>query len=107
MSVVQLRGGIPLVFRDSIDGTGRDHRFGSNIFWIKARNKGAVLLRMYFLESDFTGDRNYVEIPPASASEPYGEWEGPVELVAADARVWLKSTGAASAVEVVGFQRRG
>lgn len=107
MSIAQLRGGIPHVYRASIDGTGVAHRFASNIFWLKARNKGAAVVRLYFLESDFDADRNYVQLPVAAADQPYGQWEAPVELVAADARVWLKSEGAASEVEIVGFQRRG
>ena len=107
MSVMQARGGIPQVFRASIDSTGREHRFGSPIFWLKARNKGAVVLKLYFKEADFDDDVNYVELPVAAATDPWGQWEGPVELIAANSQIWLKSVGAASAVEVVGFQRRG
>ncbi len=103
MSVLTVRGGVPHVFRASIDGTVREHMLPSDCMYLIARNKGAVVLRMFFTKEDATNDENYVELPVASAILPFGEWHGPVE---AD-HLWFKSTGAASEVEVVSFQRRG
>lgn len=103
MSVLQTRGGIPDVFRDTIDTTGREHNLPFNVSGIIARNKGANIVRLYFTEADFDADENFVELPVATAIQPYGEWAAPVE---AD-KIWLRAAAATSAVEVVSFQRRG
>ena len=103
MSLAQIRGGIPLVFRDSIDTTGRKHDPKKFVNYIVARNKGANVVNLFFTEDDFDADANFVELPVAAATAPYGEWSGPVEAEA----IWLKAVGGASAVEVVLFQRRG
>lgn len=103
MTVVQTRGGVPRVIRDSVSTTGRRYSFPFYTFYLKARNKGANIVRMYFTEDDFTADANYVEIPVAAATDPYGQWEAPTELQA----VWLKAITAATNVELVIFQRRG
>lgn len=103
MSVLQTRGGIPEVFRDSIDTTGREHRLPFSCFWIVARNKGANVVRLYFSQASFTADANYVELPVAAATAPHGEWSAPVEAK----EIWLRGVGGASDVEVVSFQRRG
>ena len=104
MSVVQLRGGVPCVFLETINATtGREHHFGVNLFYMVARNLGANPVKLYFTAEDFAGDVNYVTLPVKAATDPHGEWKGPVEA----SRVWLKATAATSAVEIVGFQRRG
>lgn len=108
MSVVQTRGGVPYVLRDSIDGTGRKVRFPFLTSHLKVRNKGGAIVQLYFTEADFTAGINYVEIPVVATTTPYGEWEGPVETSTGDhENVWLKSSGAASLIELVAFQRRG
>ena len=108
MSVVQTRGGIPYVLREVIATTGRKVRLPFHISHLKIRNKGANIVRLYFTEPDFTGDLNYVEVPVASATYPYGEWEGPVETAIGDHdSLWLKAITAGVAIELVAFQRRG
>ena len=103
MSLAQLRGGVPLVFLDTIDTTGRKHRFPATIWHMIARNQGAFPVRVYFTEADYTAGINYVTLPVAAATAPHGEWVGPVEAI----EIWLRGIGGSAAVEVVGFQRRG
>jgi len=102
MSIVQIRGGIPDVFRESIDTTGRIHSFG---FWINYLTIRVLTFpcRMYFTEADFDANENFVALPVAAAENPHGEWHGPVEAN----QVWLRGVGGTAAVEMVGFQRRG
>ena len=108
MSVVQIRGGVPHVVRDTIDTTGRMVHFPFYLFHLQIRNKGANVVRMYFTQLDYTNDVNYVEVPVASPTYPYGEFEGPVETTAGDHEdIWLKSITGSSAIELVGYQRRG
>lgn len=108
MSVVQTRGGIPYVLRDTIDDTGRKVRLPFHISYLKIRNKGAGIVRLYFTLVDYTADANYVEIPIVAATTPYGEWEGPVETASGDHEsIWLKSASGSVAIELVAFQRRG
>ena len=109
MSVVQTRGGVPYVLRDTIDGTGRKVKFPFYISHLKVRNKGSGgTVRIYFTQADYTADANYVEAPIASAITPYGEWEGPVESTAGDHEsIWVKSAAGSNAIELVAFQRRG
>ena len=103
MSVLQTRGGIPDVFRDTINTTGREHKLPFSCSGIVARNKGANIVRLYFSLADYTADVNYVELPVAAATAPHGEWTGPVEAN----QIWLRAALATSDVEVVTFQRRG
>lgn len=108
MSVVQTRGGVPYVLRASIDGTGRPVRLPFHISYVKVRNKGAAIVKLYFTQADFSADANYVEIPLAAAATPHGEWDGPVETTAGDHdSLWLKSSAGATNIELVAFQRRG
>ena len=109
MSVVQTRGGIPYVLRDTIDDTGRKVRLPFHIAYLKIRNKGTEgNVRIYFTEADYIADERYVEVPNASALSPYGEWEGPVETTAGDhEHLWVKSDVGDNAIELVAFQRRG
>jgi len=108
MSVVQTRGGIPYVLRDTIDSTGRKVRLPFHIAHLKVRNQGAAPVRLYFTLADYTADENYVIVPIAAAVTPYGEWEGPVETSAGDHEsLWVKSASGTNAIELVAFQRRG
>ena len=99
MSVGQLRGGIPEVFRSVITAGGRKHDFPFFTNYVIIRTDADV--RVYFTEQDYNDDANYVEIlAPAAGIATSGWWEGPAELEA----IWLKGV---SNVEVVAFQRRG
>lgn len=100
MSVMQGRGGIPHVFRATIDGTGRKHALPFFTAYLIIRSTAAV--RLYFTEADYTANANYVAVPAPTAATPYGEWQGPVEID----DVWLKAVTTAD-VELVVFQRRG
>jgi hypothetical protein len=73
------------------------------------RNQGANACRLFFTAADFTGNKNYVIAPVASATYPYGEWAGPVETTAGDhSDLWVKSDVAGvTTIELIAFQRRG
>jgi len=102
MSVLEIRGGVPRVRRETVDTTGRGYRLP---FWCKYLIIRATSnpCRMYFTEDDWTNDVNYVLVPVAAAATPHGEWQGPVEAQ----EVWLRGEGGSSNVELVVFQRRG
>jgi hypothetical protein len=102
MSVGTVRGGVPHVWRQTIDITGRTHRFPHTSLYFIIR-VAAFPCRVYFTEADFIANANYVEVPVPSAGTPYGEWQGPVEAH----EVWLRGIGGSSTVELVTFQRRG
>lgn len=113
MSLAQLRGGIPYVFRGVVGGTvgppltgGRKVRLPFYIWFLKVRAAGNDC-KLYFTEADFDADQNYVLVPKVDANNPYGMWEGPVETVAGGhSDLWLRGDGD-STVELVAFQRRG
>jgi hypothetical protein len=102
MSVLTVRGGVPRVFRLTIDGVGRPVSLPWWCNYLIVRNATATC-RLYFHAEDFAADENYVLLPLPAATTPNGEWQGPVEAES----LWLKSDGAASDVELVAFQRRG
>lgn len=107
----QPRGGVPVVKRITFDTTGRALPGPFATLYLKIRNKGANVARVYFTETDYTDDANYIEIPIAAATDPHGEWEGPVELVPGDssgrADIYAKGIGGNAVLEIVFFQRRG
>ena len=113
MSVGTIRGGIPYVLRDTAVTSGvaplggRKVRLPFYINWLKIRVLSNPCF-LYFTEADYNAHVNFVSIPIASASTPYGEWEGPVETCEGDhADLWLRGNGGNSSVELVAFQRRG
>ena len=109
MSVMTVRGGIPWVLRDAA-ATVAGHMVNVPflIHYLVVRNKGAAVCRLDFTAADFTADRDYVEIPVASSTFPYGEWAGPVETASGDhENLWLRGVGGTASVELVAFQRRG
>lgn len=104
MSVGTTRGGVPHVFRDAIDATGRTHRLPHYSLYLILRVQSGEACRLYFTQADFDANANYVLVAAAAAATPYGEWAGPVEV----GDVWLRSNGVgASNIELVTFQRRG
>lgn len=103
MSVVTVRGGVPHVFRATVDNTtGWDHQLPFDCMYLIIR-VGTNPCKMYFKQEDFDADANYVLVPVPNASTPHGEWQGPVEA----SKIWLKGSGGNSVVELVAFQRRG
>jgi hypothetical protein len=106
--VATIRGGIPVVRRVAADTTGRKVRLPFYLLFLKVRNKGANVARLYFTEADFTANENYVELPVSAATEPYGEWEGPVETHEGDrANIYVRGISGSTDLEIVLFQRRG
>ncbi len=102
MSVATVRGGVPSVWRQTIDTTGRPHTLPAYANHLKIRVTGNPC-KLFFCQADFDGDKNYVLVPIPAAATPNGEWDGPCEI----GDVWLKSVGGDSNVELVTFQRRG
>ena len=102
MGVMQGRGGIPHIFRETIATSGRHHVFPfiSSFLVIRATVNPC---NMFFSQADFDAGTNYIVVPVAAAVTPNGEWSGPVEANG----VWLKGSGGNSTVELVAFQRRG
>lgn len=93
MGGVQMRGGIPEVFRDgAVTTDGRKHTFPFVTNWLRIK-AGGDACRMYFTQADFESDSNYVELP--------NENEWPLELEV----IWFRSTGV-TAIEMVATQRR-
>ncbi len=103
MTLLQTRGGIPDVFRDTIDATGRKHQVPFFFNFIVARNKGVATVRLYFAQDDFDADANFVELIGPAAASPFGEWLGPVE----GDNYFLRTESGTASVEIVVFQRRG
>ncbi len=102
MSVLTVRGGVPHVFRATIDTTGRVHQLPFTSNYLKIRTSGSPC-KLFFHEADFDADEGYVLAPMPSTSQPYGEWEGPVEV----SKIWVKGSGGDAVIELVAFQRRG
>jgi hypothetical protein len=103
-----LGGGIPHVVRDTFDTTGRRVKLPFFTSYMIVRNKGSNVARLYFTEADYTDDVNYVEIPVAAATDPHGEWQGPVETAHDKySDVFLRGVGGSADIELVAFQRRG
>ena len=103
MSVLEIRGGVPKVFREDITHTtGYYHHIPFMTKYLQIR----VLVnpcKVYFSQADFDNDQDYVLIPVPSAATPNGEWQGIVEAK----EVWLKGVTGTSTVELVAYQRRG
>lgn len=105
MSVAQTRGGIPHVFRGTIQLAGRKHQlpFYTNYCVFRVASGSANGCRLFFTEDDYTNNENYVVVLPPGANQTTGEWCGPAELE----DVWFRGDGGPSDIEFVAFQRRG
>ena len=101
MSVGQVAGGYPHVFRAAITTAGRKHQLRFISKYAIIRSDAAV--RMYFTEDDMTNDVNYVVIPAPAAATPHGEWRGPLEVNT----LWFATASGTANIELVAFQRRG
>ena len=103
MSVVQIRGGVPSIFRAVINTTGRKHDLPNFCSYLQARAQGNPC-KLYFTEENFNLQNDqYLIIPVANFSTSEKGWDGPVEAGA----FWLQAIGNDSEVEIVTFQRRG
>ena len=105
MSVLTVRGGVPLIFNATVNNTaGRMHRpkcQGVNYLQVKTATNP---VKVYFHEADFDNDVNFITVPVA-ALQDITMWEGPVELV--DGKIWFRGLGGNAVVEAVFYQRRG
>jgi len=103
MSVAQVRGGVPHVFRDTaVTTTGRYHNLPVYCFYLKARCQGNPC-KLYFTQADYDNDTDqYVYIPVTNFTTGEIGWEGPVEA----GEYWVRGIGGNSEVEIVTFQRR-
>jgi len=101
MSVAEVRGGIPHVFRADITTTGRKHDFRQFAKYLQIQTADNPV-KVYFTKADFDGDKNYIEVPVAAAATPWG-YEGPAEV----SEVWMKGSGGTAGVVLVAYLRRG
>jgi hypothetical protein len=100
-----LRGGAVWAWRGAFDASGRKVNIPFFLSYLIVRNKGAAVAKIYFTEKDFlAGNDQYAELPIASATYPYGEWQGPVETDPGERdSIWIKG---ATTVEIAAFQKR-
>lgn len=108
MSVLQIRGGFPHVFREDITTTGQPHRPKKQINYLQVYTLTNPV-KVYFTQDDFDNDQNYVLVPVPALEDMPG-WEGPVEL--ADYQnggptIWFKGSGGTASITAVFYQRRG
>jgi hypothetical protein len=101
MSIMESRGGIPVVFRGAIDTSGRYHPFPTACKYLVIR-AATNPCKIYFSKEDFDRNENYILVPVPATTTPHGEWQGPVEANG----IWLQGLGGSSSIELVTFQRR-
>lgn len=100
-----LRGGCVWAYRGAFDASGRKLNPPFFLAYLIVRNKGAAPAKIFFTEKDFVADNDlYVEVPVASTTYPYGEWQGPVETDPGEREtIWIKG---ATTLEIAAFQKR-
>lgn len=122
MSVVEWRGGIPVVYRGtSLGGTpveivlgahlrqmdeAQDGRFSPGTCkWMRIQNHDTSdALKIYFFKHHADNDEHYVTILPVTAQSPLAFWEGPVEAKS----VWVAAaSNAVASFDITAFMRRG
>jgi len=104
MSVLQTRGGFPVIFNATVTTSGREHSPRVQTSYVQVYTTTNPV-RVYFTEDDFTNDEHYIEVPIAAAANPWG-WEGPVEL-GWEGKIWFKGLGGDAGVTAIFYQRRG
>lgn len=100
MSVATHRSGPPHVFLGSYNTTGDTHSIRGVSHWIRIR-VSTNPCKVYFSETAFNNDIDYITIPVAAAATPYGEWSGPIEI----SNIWFKATTGTTNVELVAAYR--
>lgn len=118
MSLLEWRGGIPVVFQGTVDTTGIELVLGKNQLhadlegrkgpitskWMRIQNHDLTnTIKVYFIEKHFTDDEHFVMVGAATAASGPCIWEGPVEAQ----RVWLKATAGTPTFDLTAFARRG
>jgi hypothetical protein len=97
------RGGFPIVRRLSVTTTFGKYQLPVTTKYLQITNGGAVAVRVYFTQDDYTAGVNYIELASST-----GSFEGPVELRANAAELYLAGVaGTANPVVIVAYQRRG
>lgn len=103
MSALTMRGMLPHPRTFVATTTGRRLGLPAPLAYLQVSNLGDYECRLYFQESDYTNDVNYVTVR--------GEWEGPVETEHASApersALWFKGVGGTVEIEAVLYARRG
>jgi hypothetical protein len=131
MSVVEWRGGFPVVFvgsaatsgevtdsRGGVIPAGTPIRLGAHQIqqeedgrrgpitskWMRiANHDGANDLRVYFSQDHFDDDSHYLTLDSEVGLGMHTLFEGPVEA----REVWVRGVGAAATFEITAFHRRG
>ena len=96
MTIVESRGGVPYILRETFDLTGRKIRLGVIPKWFCIRVK-EFPCKIYFSEDDYNNDVNYVGVNPPSEETPNGEYIGSHD----GKDLWIKGFNGSSEVELV------
>lgn len=107
MFLTEIRGGIPRIRQHTVDTTGAGYRPPNcPTKYIQINNDDeAESVRVYFEQSDFDDDINYITLGPSGTGTEF--FEGPVELSDEQDMVWLRAVGGTPVVTVVSYFRRG
>ena len=96
MTIVESRGGVPYILRETFDLIGRKIRLGVIPKWFCIRVK-EFPCKIYFSEDDYNDDVNYIGVNPPSEETPNGEYIGSHD----DKDLWIKGFNGSSEVELV------
>jgi internalin A len=96
MTIVESKGGVPYILRETFDLVGRKIRLGVTPKWFCVRAK-EFPCKIYFSEDDYNDDVNYVGVNPPSEESPNGEYIGSYDYK----DLWIKGFNGSSEVELV------
>jgi hypothetical protein len=96
MTIVESKGGVPYILRETFDLVGRKIRLGVTPKWFCVRVK-EFPCKIYFSEDDYNDDVNYVGVNPPSEEAPNGEYIGSHDYK----DLWIKGFNGSSEVELV------
>jgi len=96
MTIVESKGGVPYILRETFDLVGRKIRLGVTPKWFCVRVK-EFPCKIYFSEDNYNDDVNYVGVNPPSEEAPNGEYIGSHD----GKDLWIKGFNGSSEVELV------
>ena len=103
---MEVRGGLPVVERITVDTTGEGRIPPMVTKWVQVSNEGANALRIFFTSADFDAAEGYIELAAST-----GFYEGPAEIGVGGPngrdKLWLKGVGGDADVVLVWYLRRG
>jgi hypothetical protein len=96
MTIVESKGGVPYILRETFNSIGRKIRLGVIPKWFCIRVK-EFPCKIYFSEDDYNDDVNYIGVNPPSEETPNGEYIGSHD----GKDLWIKGFNGSSEVELV------